>query len=153
MRRLLALPALIFVSSCMPRPTIAPGPRSFHSARPPKEAMQSAVIALMSAGFNVRQTDSLGAALTATRTATHNGNQQYVICDVPQGSDAAANRETMLILSFTAKPSGDGSDVNLASKVRTSYPGYDGTVMQSAPNETDCVSNGEIEKQLESALR
>ena len=153
MRRSLSIPFVVFLASCMARPAVAPGPRAFHSSQNPKEATQTAVVALMSAGFRVTQTDSLGEAVTATRVATHNGNEQYVSCDLPRGAAAAANRETTVLLSFTAKPAQQGSDVTVASRVRTSYPGYDGTIMQSAPNETDCVSNGQIERQLESALR
>ena len=84
---------------------------------------------------------------------SHNGNEEYVTCQLPRGSGAAANRETTLYIKFKAKPSASGSDVAIDSRVRTSYPGYEGTAMQTAPNETDCVSNGTMERQLETALR
>ena len=156
MRRILALIWPMAVSSCVVAPPPAPpAPLSFHASKEAKDALQVAVLALMSAGFRVTQTDSIGQAITASRTATHNGNEQYVACELPRGSGAAANRETTLTINFRAKPStnGTGSDVNVDSRVRTSYPGYEGTSMQIAPNETDCVSNGTMERQLESAVR
>jgi hypothetical protein len=153
MRRTLALPLSIVLSSCQARPLTAPAPRAFHASRPAKEAVQIAVIALMNAGFRVTQSDSIGQAVSATRTATHNGNQEYVTCVLPSGSAAAANRETSLIINFRATPSASGSDISVDSRVRTSYPGYEGTSMQTPPNETDCVSNSAMEHQLEAALR
>lgn len=154
MRRILAIPFLMAVSACLrvPAPT-APAPLAFHAARPAPEAVQVAAVALMSAGFRVTQRDSIGQVLTASRTATHNGNQDFVTCDLPNGSAAAANRETTITIDFAARPAKSGSDVNIKSSVRTSYPGYDGSAMQPAPNETDCVSKGTMEQQLQNALR
>lgn len=153
MSRLVPVSAILLLASCMQSPVVAPAPVNFHSSRAAKEAIQVAVLTLVNAGFRVTQTDSVGNALAATRTATHNGNQDYVTCALPSGSAAAANRETALTLSFKASPAAEGSDVSIDSKVTTSYPGYEGTSMQSAPNQTDCVSNGTMERQLESALR
>ena len=128
---------------------------AFHASKSPKDATQVAVLALMSAGFRVTQTDSLGQAISASRTATHNGNGEYVSCVSPRGSAAAANRETTLTINVKAKPnaSATGSDIAIDSRVRTSYPGYEGTSMAIAPNDIDCVSNGTMERNLESALR
>jgi hypothetical protein len=153
MRRILALPLATAISSCVTTPVTAPAPVSFHTTRPAKEAAQVAAVALVNAGFRVSQSDSAGQAISATRTATHNGNQEYVTCDLPRGSAAAANRETSLTINFGAKPSSSGSDITVGSKVMTSYPGYSGTSMEIAPNETDCVSNGVMERQLEASLR
>jgi hypothetical protein len=133
-------------------PIQAAPPVSFHSSKSPREATQVAVISLTTAGFRVEQTDSVGQAIRASRTATHNGNEDYIVCDLPTGSAAAANRETTLTINFRASPSTTGSDVAIDSRVVTSYPGYAGTVMQSAPNQTDCVSKGVMERQLQSAL-
>jgi hypothetical protein len=134
-------------------PVQAAPPLSFHASKSAKEATQVAVVSLMTAGFRVEQTDSVGQAIRASRTATHNGNEDYVVCDLPRGSAAAANRETTLTINFRASPTTAGSDVAIDSRVVTSYPGYAGTVMQSAPNQTDCVSKGIMERQLQSALR
>ena len=153
MRRIVALPLAILMTACLPSRTVAPGPVSFHSSRTAKEAAQVAAVALINAGFRVTQADSIGQALTASRTATHNGNQEYVTCDLPQGSAAAANRETTLTVDFRVTPSAGGSDARVQSRVRTSYPGYAGTAMETPPNETDCVSNGTIEQRLAAALR
>jgi len=154
MRRFFALSFLTLVSSCLPTPApTAPAPVSFHSAKSAKEATQIAAIALVNAGFRVVQSDSLGQAVTASRTAAGNGNEDYVVCAYPRGSGAAANRETTLTVNLTAKPSTSGSDISVDGKVRTSYPGYEGTAMQIAPNETDCVSNGTMEQQLQTVLR
>ena len=101
----------------------------------------------------VAQSDSVSTELTGTRTATRNGNQDFVSCDLPSGSDAAANRQTALSVSFKATAAGSGSDVRITSRVITTYPGYEGTSMQVPPNADNCVSNGTIEQQLANALR
>src|SRR5438094_6998274 len=151
-RRILTL-ACLPLCGCLNNPVTAPSPLAFHASKSAREATQVAAIALANAAFRVTQSDSLGEALSATRTATHNGNEDYVTCQIPRGSGAAANRQTVLSITFRAKPSASGSDVAINGKVTTTYPGYEGTAMQTAPNETDCVSNGTIERQLESALR
>jgi hypothetical protein len=153
MRRLHAPAALVLASGCLASPATAPAPVSFHAIKSAKEATQVAAVVLVNAGFRVAQSDSTGQAIDANRTASHNGNEDYVTCQLPRGSGAAANRETTLYITFRAKPSASGSDVAIDSRVRTSYPGYEGTAMQTAPNETDCVSNGTMERQLETALR
>lgn len=153
MRRILPFSLAIALTACLPTRAVAPAPLSFHASRPAKEAAQVAAVALINAGFRVTQTDSIGEALTASRTATHDGNQEYVTCNSLKGSAAAANRETTLTIDFKATAGDSGSDVRIQSRVRTSYPGYAGTAMETAPNETDCVSNGVIEQQLAAALR
>lgn len=152
MRRTLPLAIIVF-TACVPRTVTAPAPLSFHSSRTARDALRSAVLALVSAGFRVSQTDSLGFALTATRTATHNANEEFVNCELPRGSAAAANRETSLQISFRAVPAHDGSDVTIESKVMTTYPGYEGTAIQVPPSDPQCVSNGTMEQRLEAALR
>lgn len=153
MRRILALLLAMAGTACLPTRTVAPAPLSFHASRSAKEATQVAAVALINAGFRVTQTDSIGQTLTASRTATHSGNDQYVTCNLPKGSAAAANSETTLTIDFKATPAASGSDINVESRVRTSYPGYVGTSMETAPNETDCVSSGAMEQQLAAALR
>jgi hypothetical protein len=154
MHRTLAIAFVMAASGCLrvPAPT-APAPLAFHASRPAPEAVQVAAVALMNAGFRVTQGDSIGRVITATRTATHNGNQDFISCALPNGSAAAANRETTITIDFAARPAQSGSDVNIKSSVRTSYPGYEGSAMQQAANETDCVSNGAMEQQLRGALR
>ena len=151
-RRILML-AWLFVGGCLNNPVTAPTPLVFHASKSAWEATQVAAVALANAGFRVTQSDSLGQTLAATRTATHNGNEDYITCQFPRGSGAAANRQTVLRITFRAKPTAAGSDVTIDGKVTTSYPGYDGTAMQTPPNETDCVSNGTMERQLETAVR
>lgn len=153
MRRTLPLAFAAVALSCMGHPLTAPAPLSFHTARAPRDATQSAALALVSAGFRVTQTDSAGFALNASRTATHNANQDFVKCSLPAGSAAAANRETTLFISFRAAPMQEGSDVTIGSRVTTSYPGYAGTTMQVPPSDSVCVSNGTMERRLESSLR
>src|SRR5690348_11905913 len=104
MRRTLPLAILLLGGACVPRTLTAPAPMAFHSSWSAPDATRSAVLALVDAGFQVTQTDSVGFAVSATRTATHNGNQAFVTCELPRGSDAAANRETSLRISFHAAP-------------------------------------------------
>jgi hypothetical protein len=153
MRRFLALPLAVTFTACLPTRAVAPAPLLFHAARAAREATQVAAVSLVNAGFRVTQSDSIGQALTASRTATHNGNQEYVTCNLQKGSVASANSETTLTIDFKATPAASGSDVKVESRVRTSYPGYAGTSMETPPNETDCVSNGAMEQQLAAALK
>jgi hypothetical protein len=152
-RMLIVAATVVLVIGCLPKPFVASGPLAFHAPKPPNQATQIVAVALANAGFNVVQSGATGTALMANRTATHNGNQDYVWCRYPNGSDAAANRATTLFITFKAIPDTTGSDVTIGGRVTTSYPGYQGTAMQIAPNDTDCVSNGVIEQQLEAALR
>jgi hypothetical protein len=153
MRRILALALAMAFTACLPTRALAPAPLSFHASRTAREAAQVAAVALINAGFRVTQADSIGEALTASRTATHSGNEQFVTCNLSKGSAAAANSETTLTIDFKATPGASGSDVKVESRVRTSYPGYIGTSMETAANETDCVTNGTMEQQLAAALK
>lgn len=153
MSRMLPLVIAALSAGCLARPITAPAPLTFHVTRSPNDATRTAVLALVSDGFRVTQTDSVGTAIEATRTATHNGNQDFITCELPKGSAAAANRETTLHISFRAAPAGEGSEVTVSGRVVTTYPGYEHTAMQTPPSETDCVSNGTMERRVENALR
>lgn len=109
-------------------------------------------MALVGAGFRVTQTDAIGQAITATRTATGNGNDNYVVCSVPMRTEKI--RETAFTINLKAKPSpsDSGSTIALDSKVLTSYSAPSDTA-STRPNASDCVSNGMMEKQLSNALR
>lgn len=144
---------VVLVTGCVSSPVVAPTPLAFHAPQSAPQATQIAALALANAGFRVSQNDAVGTALTANRAATHNGNEDYVRCRYPKGSDAAANRATTLFIAFRAMPDTSGSAVTIGGHVTTTYPGYQGTAMAIAPNDTDCVSNGVIERQLEAALR
>ena len=102
--RILILACLV-VCGYLSTPVTAPAPIAFHASRSAREATQVAAVALANAGFRVAQTDSIGQVLSATRTATHNGNEDYITCQLPRGSGAAANRQTILSITFRAKPS------------------------------------------------
>lgn len=153
MSRTLPLAIAALVVACVGHPLTAPTPASFHSSRSARDATRSAAVALVDAGFRVSQTDSLGYALSASRTATHNGNADFVTCQLPSGSAAAANRQTTLMISFQAAPAAIGSDVTVASSVKTEYPGYEGTAFQVPGGDSLCVSRGTMERRLETALR
>lgn len=153
MYRMLIVTTVVLVTGCLSSPVVAPAPIAFHASQQPSQATQVAALALANAGFRVNQSDSVGTALIANRWATHNGNEDYIRCLYPRGSDAAANRATTLFITFKAMPDSVGSTVTIGGHVTTSYPGYQGTALAKAPNDTDCVSNGAIERQLEQALR
>jgi len=153
-RSLTAASAVLAATGCLTPPITAPAPLSFHATRAPNQATQIVAIALVNAGFRVAQSDANGNALLANRTATHNGNEEYIRCKYPKESGAASNRETTFFISFAAKPTtASGSDVTIGGTVHTSYPGYQGTAMQLVPSDSDCVSNGVMEKRLEAALK
>lgn len=152
--RSLTVAVAVFTTGCLKPPTTAPTPLSFHAPRAPNQATQIVAVALVNAGFRVAQSDARGNSLLANRTATHNGNEDYIWCKYPKESGAAANRETTLLITFTAKPTEtNGSDVTIGGTVHTSYPGYQGTAMEIVPNDSDCVSNGVMEKQLQTVLK
>lgn len=155
MRRTLPLPlaAAVLATACLGHPLVAPTPVTFHSSRSARDATRSAAIALVDEGFRVLQADSTGFALKANRTATHNGNAEFVTCALPSGSAAAVNRETTLNMAFRAAPAQEGSDITVSSSVNTKYPGYEGTATQIPPSDTVCVSNGTMERRLQAALR
>lgn len=153
MRRILPLATVAFATACLGHPLTAPAPMSFHSARSARDATRGAVLALVNAGFRVTQTDSMGMAVNATRTATHSGNAEFVTCQLPKESAAAVDRETTLQISFRAVPApqGEGSEVTIASKVTTAYPGYDAATIPVG--DASCVSSGTMEQRLQTALR
>ena len=150
---------LIVVSSCATAPmATAPAPISLHSSRTADDLTRGAAMALMGAGFRVVQTDSGGRTLVATRTATGNGNEEYVVCNVPMR--VASTRETAFTIDLKILPSASGSDVTIGSRVMTSYSSEGGdssspvsVASMTGPSATDCVSNGKMEKQLADALR
>ena len=150
---------LIVVSSCAKAPmAVAPAPISLHSSRGVDDITRGAAMALMSAGFRVVQTDSLGRTLIATRTATGNGNEVYVVCNVPMRVQSI--RQTAFTIDLKFLPSASGSDITINSKVMTSYTGEGAdssspvtTASMTPASATDCVSNGRMERQLAQALR
>ena len=154
MHRVVASILLISVVNCAKSPitVVAPAPMSFHSPRAAGDAARGAAMALLGAGFRVTQTDVVGQAITATRTATGNGNDAYVVCNVPMRTEKI--RETAFTINLKAKPSpsDSGSTIALDSKVLTSYS-VPSDSAPSRPNTSDCVSNGTMEKQLAQALR
>jgi hypothetical protein len=153
MRPVLAPFLLLMVAGCLVGGPKAPEPLIFRSSQPPREVVRRAALALVSAGFQVTQIDSLGGGLVANRTRAANGNEEFVTCQLPRNSEGAANRATTLRIAFTATKADAGSDLRIESNVVTSYPGYDGTPMAMATNENDCASNGTMERRLADALR
>lgn len=154
MHRVIVSVSLIIAASCAKSPTtaVAPAPMTFHSSRTASDAARGAAMALLGAGFRVTQTDAVGEAITATRTATGSGNDDYVVCNVPMRPEDI--RQTAFTIDLRAKPApaDSGSSVALDSKVLTSYsvPGDSAMLKASA---SDCVSNGKMERQLAAALR
>src|SRR5207248_10270179 len=139
MYRLLIAATAVLVIGCLPKPALGPSPLSFHAPKAPTQATQIVAMALANAGFNVAQSGPAGTALTANRSATHNGNQEYIWCRYPSGSDAAANRATTLFITFSAIPHTTGSDATLGGRVASSCHGYQGTAMHIPPEESDRV--------------
>jgi hypothetical protein len=153
MPRTLPILLAVIATGCLGHPLTAPAPSTFHSARSARDATRSAAVALVDAGFRVTQSDSLGYSLNASRTASHNGNSEFVTCQMPSGSAAAANRETTLTIAFQATPATAGSDITVSSSVKTDYPGYEGTAIQVPMGDSLCVSSGTMERRLQAALR
>ena len=144
----------VLAAGCIEPTARAPEPVSLHVSDAPRDVVQRAAVALTSAGFRVAQTDEVGNDISASRRSSANGNEPFVTCNnVPRDSGAAANRETTIMIDFSAKPTGGGSDVTIRSNVRTAYPGFDGTPMQMATSDSDCVSTGLMERRLADSIR
>jgi hypothetical protein len=153
MRRSLFVALPFVAAACLGPPPQAPEPLNLQSPRPVRDVVQTATVTLVGAGFNVVQTDSVGRSIVASRIAGGNGNEPFISCLLPRNSAGAANRESTIRIAFTASPSNDGSGITIESTVKTTYPGYDGTPMALATDETECVSNGTMERRLADALR
>src|SRR2546423_11378296 len=93
LRRILMLACLV-VCGCLSTPVTAPAPIAFHASRSAREATQVAAVALANAGVRVAQTGSIGQGLSATRTATHNANADYLTRPLPPRSRPASHRRT-----------------------------------------------------------
>jgi hypothetical protein len=153
MRRPIPFVLLLLTGACLATPPRPPEPITLSSSLSAHEAVERATVALASEGFKVIQTDSLAHAIAAARTSLANGNEEYVACELPRNSGGAANRETTVRISVSARPAAGGSEVLIRSTVLTSYPGFDGTPSAIAANEIDCVSKGVMEQRLARALR
>ena len=154
MHRLSVAALGILAAGCIARTVLrAPEPVNLHVSDAPRAVIQRAAVALTSAGFRVAQTDSVGSVLGASRRSRPNGNEPFVTCNMPRNSGAAANRETTITIDFSARPASGGTDVTIRSNVRTTYPGFDGTPMQMATSDSDCVSTGLMERRLAESIR
>jgi hypothetical protein len=153
MHRLLTTGVVLLAIACFPPVPQPPEPLSLHVADPPPDVIRRAAVALTGAGFRVAQGDSIGQTISANRLSAGNGNEDFVTCSLPLIAGAVANRETTVTIDLQAKPADRGSNVTIKGRVRTSYPGYEGTAMQMPPNDTDCVSSGAMEQRLADAIR
>lgn len=153
MRRLLLLGGVL--ACTMPQPPQPVAPVAFHSERTASEVAQIAAQQLALAGFTLTQSDANGGIVTAHRDRAKLGNGEYVNCKYGDGSSGANLMDTDLTVSVIAKPAANGSDVQIVGAVRTTYPGMAGTGLEGAmpPSDTDCASNGVLEKRIADAIR
>lgn len=152
MRRAAALFVGLLVSACLPQPPKQMEPVALHSPRPAVAVIQELSKQLVMQGFDMSVADATGGILGAKRTKPKRGNYDYIVCSHKQGSILENELISTVSVSIAASNGADGSDVRIRTNVLASYPGTHG-IMHMPDSETDCASNGALEKQLADAIR
>jgi hypothetical protein len=145
--RTLSIAALI-LSGCVPTPPPQPEPVSLGSTRSKADVVQIATRELTSAGFEISASDTAAGTLTARRVQEKRGNFDYISCKFAENSLAEMN----LVSTLTVTVKATGSDVDIRSSVLSAYPGLADSPLPRSESQTDCASNGVIEKKLATAL-
>jgi hypothetical protein len=123
-------------------------PVSLGSTRSKVDVVQTATRELTSAGFEISASDTAAGTLTARRVQEKRGNFDYIRCKFAENSLAEMN----LVSTLTVTVKATGSDVDIRSSVLSAYPGLADTPLPRSESQTDCASNGVIEKKLAAAL-
>jgi hypothetical protein len=143
-----SLIAVLILSGCVPTPPPQAEPVSFGSSRSKADVVRIATRELTSAGFTISASDTVAGTLAATRIGEKRGNFDYIACKFAENSLAELN----LVSTLTVTVKATGFDVNITSSTLSAYPGLASSPMSRSDSQTDCASNGVIEKKLASAL-
>jgi hypothetical protein len=145
--RLLLVPALV-LSACVPPPPPQVEPVAVRSNRSKPDVVRIATRELTSAGFEISSSDTVAGTLTATRVGEKRGNFDYITCKFAENSLAEMN----LVSTMTVTVAASGFDVAIKSSVLSAYPALASSPLPRSESQTDCASNGVIEKRLAAAL-
>jgi len=141
------VPALV-LSACVPPPPPQIEPVAVRSNRSKPDVLRIATRELTSAGFEVSASDTVAGTLTATRVGEQRGNFDYITCSFAKSSLA----EMYLVSTMTVTVAASGFDVAIKSSVLSAYPALASSPLPRRESQTDCASNGVIEKKLAAAL-
>jgi hypothetical protein len=145
--RWLLVPALV-LSACVPPPPPQVEPVAVRSNRSKPDVVRIATRELTSAGFEISSSDTVAGTLTATRVGEKRGNFDYITCKFAENSLAEMN----LVSTMTVTVAASGFDVAIKSSVLSAYPALASSPLPRSESQTDCASNGVIEKRLAAAL-
>lgn len=150
MRRLCGL-TLMSIAACMKAPP-APAPEQLHVDRSPAEVVRAAISEFTAAGFQIAQSDTAAGTVVARKGGTPDTRTADVTCKYQRGSPYGRLAQATLVVNLSAKAATNGTDVVIGSIVHTDFSSLPGA-FNHAPNDTDCVSSGAIEKRIAAAVR
>jgi len=139
-----------------PPPQIAP--ISATSDLNPIDVVRRASATLVELGFDISVSDATGGVVQANRErrGTMTGGQNdpipFIACSGTYAGFAEIHHVTKYTVSVSAIPrDGGGSTVTIRSRVVSEWPGV-GEIVRPASSETDCASDGTVERQLATAI-
>jgi hypothetical protein len=148
--------ALMFLVGCKPpTPPAQLGPTQLTSALAPVEVVRRAAAVLVTLGFEIAISDATGGVVQAKRARA--GTMSGISNDPPPDLTclkygAAATLHLMTYTVYVNAIARDqGSAVTITSRINSTWPGID-QMIRPAPNDTDCASNGSVERQVIAAI-
>ena len=150
-RRRLTAFALLSIAGCMKAPP-APAPEQLHVDKSPSEIVRAATSEFTAAGFQISQSDTAAGTVVARKTGTPDTRTADITCKYQRGSPYGRLAQATLVVSLSTKPGSSGSDVAIGSVVHTDFSALPGA-FNHAPNDTDCVSSGAMEKRIAAVVR
>ena len=143
--------ALLSIAGCMKAP-LAPAPEQLHVDKSPEAIVRAAASEFTAAGFQISQSDTTAGTVVARKAGTPDTQSADITCKYQRGSPYGRLAQTTLVVTVSAKRAAGGSDVVIGSLVHTDFSALPGA-FNHAPNDTDCVSSGAIEKRIAAAVR
>lgn len=146
----MALVGVLVLAACAPAtPLTAPGPVRYHTSESAAQVLQTVSDALIANGFDIAQSDATTGVIGATMTKSPANLGSAVTCRFPMSSMAATMGRATVRVNVSAHPGATGgSDVLIATRVRTDYSKTIGELKGTPTSETDCVSTGTLEAEL-----
>ena len=142
---------LLSTAACMKAPP-APAPEQLHVDRAPAEIVRRAISEFTAAGFQIAQSDTSAGTVVARKAGTPDTQTADITCKYQRGSPYGRLAQATLVVNLSARPTATGTDVVIGSLVHTDFSSLPGA-FNHAPNDTDCVSSGAIEKRIAAAVR
>lgn len=155
---LVALASLCIACVTPPSPPPQIAPVTAASDLAPLDVVRRASATLVELGFDISVSDATGGVVQAKRerTGTMSSSQNdpipFITCSGTYAGWAETHHVTKYTVSVSAIPrDGGGSAVTIRSRVVSEWPGV-GQIIRPAPSETDCASDGSVERQLSAAI-